>query len=73
MIYPVLQKNNLTGAPVKVNGVKICGDINALSLKVFKSYGINVSGDYNVTELVVKVGALGGFVVEDGLEFEPEL
>ena len=31
------------------------------------------SGDYNVTELVVKVGALGGFVVEDGLEFEPEL
>ena len=49
MIYPVLQKNNLTGAPVKVNGVKICGDINALSLKVFESYGINVSGDYNVT------------------------
>ncbi len=49
MIYPVLQKNNLTGAPVKVNGVKICGDINVLSLKVFESYGINVSGDYNVT------------------------
>ena len=49
MIYPVLQKNNLTGAPVKVNGVKICGDINALSLKVFESYGINVSGNYNVT------------------------
>ncbi len=29
--------------------------------------------DYKVTELVVKVGALGGFEVEDGLEFEPEL
>ena len=31
------------------------------------------SGDYKVTELVVKVGALGGFEVEGGLEFEPEI
>ena len=31
------------------------------------------AGDYKVTELVVKVGALGGFEVEGGLEFEPEL
>ncbi len=49
MIYPVLQKNNLTGAAVKINGVKICGDLNALALKVFEGYGIDVSGDYNVT------------------------
>lgn len=30
------------------------------------------AGDYNVTEVVVKTGALDGFEIEDELEFEPQ-
>ena len=48
MIYPVLQKNNLTGAPVMLKSVKICGSFTELARKIFNDYGIDASEGYKV-------------------------
>ncbi len=48
MIYPVLQKNNLNGENIKVNGVKICGDFIDVACKVFADYNINTNGSFTV-------------------------
>ncbi len=49
MIYPVLQKNNLTGDSIIVDGVNLCGDCLDVAQRVFCEYGINTSGEYCVT------------------------
>lgn len=48
MIYPVLQKNNLNGNEIAVNGVKICGDFLDMAQKVFGDYGIAIDGCFPV-------------------------
>lgn len=70
-IYPVvLSAGNYENLKLALNTVEM-GEI-VCELDPFTIERIS-SGDYKVTELVVKVGALGGFEVEDGLEFEPKL
>lgn len=48
MIYPIPQKNNLTGAPVEVKSLCIKGDFEKTAQKVFDSYSLPVSGGYSV-------------------------
>lgn len=48
MIYPVPQKNNLSGAPVEVKALEITGDFKAVAEKVFSDYSIPLSGGYKV-------------------------
>ena len=70
-IYPVvLSAGNYENIKLSLNTVEM-GEI-VCELEPFTVERIS-AGDYKVTELVVKVGALGGFEVEGGLEFEPEL
>ena len=70
-IYPVvLAAGNYENISLHLNTVEM-GEI-VCELDPFTIERIS-AGDYKVTELVVKVGALGGFDVEGGLEFEPEL
>lgn len=70
-VYPVvLSAGNYENLKLALNTVEM-GEI-VCELDPFTIERIS-AGDYKVTELVVKVGALGGFEVEGGLEFEPEL
>lgn len=70
-IYPVvLSAGNYENLKLALNTVEM-GEI-VCELDPFTIERIS-SGDYKVTELIVKVGALGGFEVEGGLEFEPEI
>lgn len=48
MIYPVLQKNNLTGEGVVVNGVNLHGDCIDIARRVFGEYGISAEGDFKI-------------------------
>lgn len=48
MIYPVIQKNDLNGANVKVNAVTVKGEYKDLAEKIFADYGIDFSGGFNV-------------------------
>lgn len=48
MIYPVPQKNNLTGNPVEVKSVVFTGDCVTAAEKVFDGYSISVDGGYAV-------------------------
>ena len=66
----VLSAGNYENLKLSLNTVEM-GEI-VCELDPFTIERIS-SGDYKVTELVVKVGALGGFEVEGGLEFEPEI
>lgn len=69
-IYPVvLPAGNHENIKLVLNTVEM-GEI----LCVLAPFAIEriSAGDYRVTELVVKVGALGGFEVEGDLEFESE-
>ena len=49
MIYPLIQKNNLSGDNVTVSSVALCGDYKALATRVFDEYDIDVNGGYSVT------------------------
>lgn len=49
MIYPVPQKNSLTGTPVEVNSLCVKGNFSATAEKVFAAYSLPVSGGFNVT------------------------
>ncbi len=49
MIYPLIQKNNLTGKNITVSSVCVCGDFKELALRVFNEYDIDVNGGYSVT------------------------
>ena len=70
-VYPVvLSAGSYENIKLSLNTVEM-GEI-VCELDPFTIERIS-AGDYKVTELVVKVGALGGFEVEGGLEFEPEL
>lgn len=48
MIYPVPQKNNLTGEPVEIKSLCIAGDFKETAEKVFSGYSILLSGGYRV-------------------------
>ena len=48
MIYPVPQKNNLTGEPVEIKSLCIAGDFKETAEKVFSGYSIPLSGGYRV-------------------------
>ncbi len=52
MIYPGMQKNNLNGAVVVVDSVKVTGDSKALAEKVLLCNGVNVNGTF---ELQIKI------------------
>ena len=49
MIYPLIQKNNLSGDNVTVSSVALCGDYKELATRVFGEYDIDVNGGYSVT------------------------
>ncbi len=48
MIYPIPQKNNLTGTPVEVKSVLFSGDFTAVAEKVFVGYSIPSDGGFKV-------------------------
>lgn len=48
MIYPVPQKNELNGMPVRINSVSIKGDYDDLVKDILSDYGIAVSGGFDV-------------------------
>lgn len=48
MIYPIPQKNNLTGTPVEIKSVAFSGDCAAVAEKVFGDYSIPVDGGYGI-------------------------
>lgn len=48
MIYPVIQKNDLNDADIKVNAVTVKGEYKDLAEKIFADYGIGFSGGFNV-------------------------
>ena len=48
MIYPIPQKNNLTGAPVEINSISVSGDFTARAESVFADYNLPCSGGYSV-------------------------
>lgn len=49
MIYPLIQKNNLTGNKVAVSSATLCGDYKELAARVLGDYHIAVDGGYTVT------------------------
>ncbi|MBR6785761.1 MAG: beta-N-acetylglucosaminidase domain-containing protein, partial [Clostridia bacterium] len=48
MIYPVPQKNNLTGIPVETSSLCVSGDFKATAESVFASYNLPCTGGYSV-------------------------
>ena len=48
MIYPIPQKNNLTGTPVEINSISVSGDFCARAEKVFADYNLPCNGGYSV-------------------------
>ena len=48
MIYPIPQKNNLTGAAVEVNSMRVTGTFAATAEKVFADYSLPVSGGFKI-------------------------
>ena len=48
MIYPLIQKNNLSGDNVTVSSVALCGDYEELALRVFNEYDIATDGGYAI-------------------------
>lgn len=48
MIYPIPQKNNLTGKPVEIKSLCVAGDFKETAEKVFGGYSIPLSGNYRV-------------------------
>lgn len=49
MIYPIPQKNNLTGSPVEIKSLSVSGDFKTVAEKVFFDYSLPVSGGFKVT------------------------
>ncbi len=49
MIYPIPQKNNLTGSPVEIKSLSVSGDFKTVAEKVFSDYSLPVSGGFKVT------------------------
>ena len=52
MIYPVIQKNSLSGSHINVNTVSVSGKFSDTVKTVFSNYGINTDGGYSV-EIIV--------------------
>ena len=54
MIYPRVQKNELTGTPVEVKAINISGDFKEIQEKVFEEYSIpmgdGIKIEFNKTE-----------------------
>ena len=48
MIYPIPQKNNLTGASVEVRSVVFSGDFTSVAERVFADYSIPSDGGFSV-------------------------
>lgn len=48
MIYPIPQKNELTGKEISVNSVSLSGEFKDIAQKVFQDYSISVDGGINV-------------------------
>lgn len=48
MIYPVPQKNNLTGIPVEISSLCVSGDFKATAERVFAGYNLPCTGGYSV-------------------------
>ncbi len=48
MIYPVPQKNNLTGTPVEIKSLCVSGDYKNVAEKVFSDYSLAVSNGFGV-------------------------
>lgn len=48
MIYPIPQKNELTGKDIFVKSVSLSGEFKAIAEKVFKDYNINCNNGLNV-------------------------
>lgn len=46
MIYPVPQKNNLSGSPVHISAVNIDGEYKYTAEKILSDYGISCTGDF---------------------------
>lgn len=68
--YPIVMSAGLYENITLILKTKEKGDI-ACELDPFEIARIS-AGNYQVTELVVSTGALGGFEIEGGLEFEPQ-
>ena len=48
MIYPIPQKNELTGKDIFVKSVSLSGEFKAIAEKVFRDYNINCNNGLNV-------------------------
>lgn len=49
MIYPLIQKNNLTGNKISVNGITVQGEYSDIAVRVLNDYCIATGGEFTVT------------------------